>query len=218
MVAQQPSIQDLINQVALLQNEVTTLRANQSSWTGAGTTGATPPTPVIFAATSGNVKVEEEDLIPYGTKGGDTLYKTGVAPLLHGFDMKSGDTVMFIQDLQEKAREMGWSEGSKSITELNIGTLAAPVMKNLSEHYGQIPVDKMKTACDVWMIGDDKETRAFQNDEMMQQCMKSTLTVDASHRLLAHKATFTFNGKIYALLETLQSRHCRSIYYLLSIR
>jgi hypothetical protein len=197
-MAAQPSIQDLIDQVALLQNEVTTLRANQPIGAGAGATGVTPPTPVIFAATPGNVKVE--DLIPYGTKGGDALYKTGVAPLPHGFDMKSGDTVMFIQDLQEKAREMGWSEGSKAITEFNIGTLAAPVMKNLFEHYGQIPVDKMKTACDVWMIGVDKETRAFQNNEMMQQCMKATLTVDASRRLLAHKATFTINGKIYAPL------------------
>ena len=98
----------LIAQVTTLQNELATLRNQQSQ-----------RNTVVFTNTPQTLEVE--NLIDYGTKRGAEIYKQGCAPLndkslTDGFNMTPDQTVMFIEALQHRCTEMGWNTGTKNIT------------------------------------------------------------------------------------------------------
>ncbi len=68
--------------------------------------------------------------------------------------------------------------------------------------YGQINEVTLKTRCDVFCTAGDAnyQTRAAQNNHMMAQCLKSSLTPAALAHLEPYQAQYTFNGIEYAPL------------------
>ena len=153
-----------------------------------------------FAVTPGLVNVE--DVIQFGTKKGDYLYSSAVEALPSKFDMKSGQTVVFIEELTYQAKDMGWLVGSKSITSFDVGPTGTVTIKDLFTQYGQISEAVMQARCESWMIGGGSlyQTRATQNNQMMQKCILNSLTEDAKRRLSVHRSSYTFNGEVYAPL------------------
>jgi hypothetical protein len=124
-----------------------------------------------------------------------------VEPLDLKFDMTSGDTVVFIKLLAARSKEMGWSEGAMNITRFDIDTTGtAPNIKDLFTQYGQIPAKVIKERCDKFVTGPDVQTRASQNNAMMQKCLLASLTDEARRKLTACEADYIFNNEVYAPL------------------
>ena len=72
-MADQPTVAELLAQIQALQNQVNLLAAAAAAPTPAATA------PVIFADTPQTLEVE--NLIDYGTKRGNEIFKQGCAPL-----------------------------------------------------------------------------------------------------------------------------------------
>ena len=87
-------------------------------------------TATTFALTPGQHDVE--NIIDYGTKEGKGLYESAIKALPIEFDMQANGTVVFIENLKTRAKSMGWSIGSKKITEYTVGARTI----NLITEYG----------------------------------------------------------------------------------
>jgi len=173
---------------------------NQLNTGGAGGTGGTGSTgggtaAVAFATTPGQVNIS--DVIDLLSKSGKSIFDTAVTSIPIKFDLKSGQTLIFVKQLAARARQFGWSAGPMNITKFDVRTAdqiaagAPKIEKDLLTEYGQIPEDILKARVELWITGTMKNTRATQNNEMMATCLTASLTEEASTRLLSSCALYT---------------------------
>ncbi len=185
--ANNPTIAKLFTLVATLQQEIATLRQQQTQQPMAPAAN-----PVVFANTPQTLEVENQ--IDYGTKRGAEIYKQGCTPvndksLTDGFNMTPNQVVTFIDAFQRYCTEMGWNTGNKNITSFtNRDGTTIDIIKN----YGQINEATLCTACEHFCLaaGADSRTRAKQNNTMMSICLAKSLTVDAQARLLTYRKDY----------------------------
>lgn len=196
-MANVPDPAAVAQQLADANSLITGLQAQVAALEAARTQAQNSQT---FAITPGLVNVE--DVIQFGTKKGDYIYSSAVEALPSKFDMKSGQTVVFVEELTYRAKDMGWSVGTKSITIFDVSATATHDLKDLFTQYGQITATAMQTRCENWMKvgGSMYQSRATQNNQMMQKCILNSLTEDAKRRLSVHRASYTFDGEVYAPL------------------
>jgi hypothetical protein len=113
--------------------------------------------------------------------------------------MTTDQMVVFVEAVSCCAIAMGWSKGTKQITNFanHNGT---PV--DLIKCYGQINKATLKIACKRFCkAGEvDAESRTKQNNTMMAICLASSLTAEAQARLLTYRNKYTFDGVEYAPL------------------
>ena len=100
----QPQGQMNANQLQVLHQVQQLLQNAGINAAALGGPGGQPPA-VPFAVTPGQVNVAQ--VIDYSSKGGKSLYTYAVTPLEIKFDLKPSGTVVFVQQLKERAREMG---------------------------------------------------------------------------------------------------------------
>ena len=145
MANQPPPIQELKALITRLQAQVTALQ-NRTPASQAAPAAAT--TQVVFAKTP--QMQGANDLIDYSMKRGKNIYNQGCEALkdkalTNGFNMTPNETVVFSEALKRKANSMGWSKGTKQITNFtNPDGVAIDIIKN----YGQINMAMLKTACE----------------------------------------------------------------------
>ncbi len=145
-----------------------------------------------------------KDLINYLTKQGSTIFDQGCKALddkalADGFAMTSNQTVIFVEVFYHHTVAMGWTQGSKQITNF---TNSARVTVDIIKCYGQISEVTLKTACERFCkVGENNaESRATQNNAMMATCLVKSLTADAQARLLTYYKEYTFEGVKYSPL------------------
>ena len=189
-MATEPTVAELLAQIQALQGQVAAL-------TAAATTAApAAPTPVLFADTPQTLDVE--NLIDYGTKRGTEIFKQGCSALddkslTEGFNMTPDQTVIFVEALERRCKEMGWNQGTKNITKFtNRDGLTVDLIKN----YGQVDEATLRASCERFCAanGADSQTRAKQNNTMMSICLGKSLSAEAQARLLTYRNDFLIEG------------------------
>ncbi len=130
-------------------------------------------------------------IIDYSKKLGKDIYKKGCSALddkalTDGFNMTPNETVAFVEAFERKAKSMGWSTGTKQITNfVNSSRVFIDIIKN----YGQINLPTLKTVCERFCkAGEaDAESRAKQNNTMMAHCLTNLLLLMAKVRILIYR-------------------------------
>jgi hypothetical protein len=194
MANQGPTIQELKQLINQLQADITALQA--ASAAPAAAAAAT----VVFADSLQTIRVD--NIIDYSKKLGKDIYKKGCSALYDkalrdGFNMTPNETVVFIEAFERKAKSMGWSTGTKQITNfVNSSGVSIDIIKN----YGQIDLVTLKTACERFCkTGEvDAESRAKQNNTMMVHCLANSQLLAAKSCLITYRKEYTFDGVEYA--------------------
>jgi hypothetical protein len=140
-------------------------------------------------------------LLDYSSKSGKQIYKEGCKRLTddEGFAMTPATTAAFVKVFANQCTVMGWDQGTQGITLLQN---AAGVDINIIKAYGQIDEATLKMRCDAFCRADgaNSQMRAAQNNHMMAQCLKASLTPAALARLEPYQAQYTYAGIEYAPL------------------
>jgi hypothetical protein len=181
-------------QLQQLQSELATIRttnvdlANQLN-TLLGTGVATPVAPQAptFALTPATRNLT--GLLNYSSKFGGHIYKEGCKKLTddEGFAMTPATMAAFIKVFANRCSVMGRNQGAQGITILQN---SAGTNIDIVKAYGQINEVTLKTQCEVFCRagGVNYQSRTAQNNHMMVQCLKSSLTPAALARLEPYQA------------------------------
>jgi hypothetical protein len=194
MANQGPTIQELQQLINQLLAQVTALQAAPAA------PAAAAAAPVVFADSPQTMGVGA--IIDYSKKLGKDIYEKGCSALdnkalTDGFDMTPNKTIVFVEAFERKAKLMGWSTGTKQITNIiNSSRVSIDIIKN----YGQINLATLKTACErFYKMGEaDVESRAKQNNTMMANCLTNLLSLTTKVCLLTYRNEYTFDGVEYA--------------------
>ena len=128
MTNQGPTIQELQQLINQLQAQVTALQAALA----APATAAAAH--VVFANSPQMIRVDA--IIDYLKKLGKDIYEKGCSALkdkalTDGFNMTPNKTVVFVEAFEQKAKSMGWSTGTKQITNfVNSSGVSINIIKN----------------------------------------------------------------------------------------
>ncbi len=176
---------DLVNQLNALQ--------------GAGVAALVAPQAPTFALTPATSNLT--GLLDYSSKLGGHIYKEGCKKLTNdqGFAMTPATTAAFVKVFAHRCSIMGWNQGAQGITILQN---SAEINIDIVKAYGQINEVTLKTRCDVFCRagGANYQSRVAQNNHMMVQYLKSSLTPAPLARLEPYQAQYTFDGIEYAPL------------------
>jgi hypothetical protein len=195
-------IQQLQNELQTVRNANTDLATQLNTLQNAGVAAqTTAPAPqahtfVLTPATSNLT-----GLLDYSSKLGGHVYKEGCKKLTNdeGFAMTPATMATFVKVFANRCSVMGWNQGAEGITLLQN---SAGVDVDIIKAYGQIDEITLKTRCNVFcMAGGAKfQSCAAQNNHMMAQCLKNSLTPAALTRLEPYQAQYTFNRIEYGPL------------------
>jgi hypothetical protein len=214
-------LQQVLDQVNALQGQLVTLQAENVNLTNQvqvlQQAAAAPQVPAVqlpvgggqartvapattFALTPATTDVT--GLIDYSSKLGQSIYKQGCEKLTkdEGFAMTPATTVTFVKAFKNCCTIMGWNQGQRNITKFtNSNNAVVDIVKN---YYGQIDKASLKAGCDVFCDANDTnyQTRASQNNHMMAQCLKKSLTIAALVRLEPYQNQYLFNGIKYGMM------------------
>jgi hypothetical protein len=211
-------LQQVLDQITALQGQLTTLQAENQTLTNqvqnlqqaanAPQPGAPPAggaarvriqAPAAFALTPATMDLT--GLLDYSSKLGQSIYKQGCKKLTkdEGFAMTPATTVAFVKAFENHCTIMGWNKGVQNITQF---ANAKGVVIDLVKNYGQINEATLRTACEEFCSvgGARASQQAAQNNHMMAQCLKKSLTVAALARLEPYQAQYLFNGVEYGPL------------------
>ncbi len=132
-----------------------------------------------------------DQLMDYTTEDGSNLYKLASMPLKTKFDLPAANTLVFIDQLRDRAQVVGWDAGSYQITstKYNVATAGNPPhLKDLFTQYGQILVDTICTKVITWKPGEVKaNSRSTQNNMEFYKCLMDFLPDEACLRILPHQ-------------------------------
>jgi hypothetical protein len=110
--------------------------------------------------------------------------------------MTPATTVAFIKAFKNRCTIMGWNKGTQHVTKFtNQNAVLVDVVKN----YGQIDKATLKAGCGVfcWVGGVNVQSSASQNNQMMAQCLKKSLTLAALAHLEPYQSQYHFNRVEY---------------------
>ena len=202
MAQVQATLAQLQAELATVRTANVNLAAQVTNLQAAAATAAAPPVApvaITFALTPATSNLT--GLLDYSSKLGGQVYKEGCKKLTEdeGFAMTPATTAAFVKVFANRCNVMGWNQGTEQITTLQN---SAGVDVNILKAYGQIDEATLKTRCDVFCKagGAKFRSRAAQNNHMMAQCLKHSLTPSALARLEPYQAQYTFEGVEYAPL------------------
>ena len=116
------------------------------------------------------------DLLDVANKFDLYVYNEGRAPVLKGddcFDLKPETLGQFLRNLDRKATDQGWNDASSTqqIEVFNITHNGDPTTISITKKHGRIEMDTLRAQCKQFMIGEDSQHRANQNNQMMAGCI-----------------------------------------------
>ncbi len=137
---------DLQLLIQQLEGRVLALQAAQQA--APNVVAAAPVAPLVTFAITPQA-LNAKNLINYSTKQGYAIFDQDCKALddkalADGFAMTPDQTVIFVEAFYHRAVAMGWTQGSKQITNF---TNSARVTVNIIKCYGQISKATLKMAC-----------------------------------------------------------------------
>jgi hypothetical protein len=114
---------------------------------------------------------------------------------------------MFIKMFENRRSIMGWKQGAMGITKLpNQHGIAIDIVKN----YGQIDKPTLKAHCEEFCkVTGANQKCAAQNNHLMVQCLKKSLTMASLARLKPYQVQYMLEGIKYAHHEAGNNLFCR---------
>ena len=190
-MAQQENINDLLAAIQqLVQGNQALVTALQAAAPAGGAPAPLPPQPpaaVQFAEAPALANVDA--ILDYSTKQGVAIFDAGCASLPTKYNLRQAGLVVFVRELQDRARTQGWSAGAQNITRyLNSDGVEVDIITA----YGLIDDRTLKTATDPFVLpaGMEYGTRKSQNNAQMWRCLMATLTDDAKAKVIAFRNEF----------------------------
>ncbi len=179
------TVSPAVSAVPKVQQTVTVTATNSTE--APGPVPATATSTATFCATPSVHNIDQ--CMDYTTKDGANLYKLASAPLKTKFDLSAANTLVFIDQLRDRAQEVGWDAGFYQITKYNVAATGTPaILKDLFTQYGQIPVNTIRAKVMTWKAGGAKaNSRSTQNNMAFYKCLKDSLTDEAYLRILPHQ-------------------------------
>ncbi|KAI2497425.1 hypothetical protein MHU86_17083 [Fragilaria crotonensis] len=108
------------------------------------------------------------------------IYKSAIREVCkEPFDCEAEGLFQFLKDVQDRADEMGWSDGILNIT-LEVTDDNEPVQERLIENYGTISLEKV-TESELQYI--NEQGREAQDTYMLYKCLMASLTNAAKKRI-----------------------------------
>jgi hypothetical protein len=101
--------------------------------------------------------------------------------------MTLATTMAFVKAFKNHCTIMGWNQGAQNVTKFtNQNAVLVDVVKN----YGQIDEATLKAGCEVFcrVGGVNVQSCSAQNNHMIAQCLKKSLTVAALARLKPYQS------------------------------
>jgi hypothetical protein len=190
-MAQQQNINDLLAAIQqLVQGNQALVTALQAAAPAGGAPAPLPPQPpaaVQFAEAPALANVDA--ILDYSTKQGVAIFDAGCAPLPTKYNLGQAGLVVFVRELQDRARTQGWSAGAQNITRYRNSD---GVEIDIITAYGLIDDRTLKTATDPFVLpgGAEYATRKSQNNAQMWRCLMATLTDDAKAKVIAFRNEF----------------------------
>ena len=185
-MAQQQNINDLLAAIQqLVQGNQALVTALQAAAPAGGAPAPLPPQPpaaVQFAEAPALANVDA--ILDYSTKQGVAIFDAGCASLPTKYNLGQAGLVVFVRELQDRARTQGWSAGAQNITRYRNSD---GVEIDIITAYGLIDDRTLKTATDPFVLpgGAEYATRKSQNNAQMWHCLMATLTDDAKAKVIA---------------------------------
>ena len=117
------------------------------------------------------------------------LHEEGGVTLKLSFDLETSHLIVFFQELTDCVKEMG-----QNITNFEVHKDGLTKTYDLLTQQDQIPIDKLKVACEKWgENGAANKIRVVQNNAMMVKCLKATLTKATALCITPHQESFTLD-------------------------
>jgi hypothetical protein len=138
-----------------------------------------PPPPLpgapapVFALNPGQVATHT--VIDYTTSEGQRIFRESTKPLFtesNKFALSADRIQSFLQTLKARGSVNGWNFN------VNVGDATAPSYKSLVDHFGEIPLSKIRDTVENEIQG--QAIRRRQTDNMMHECILSSLTEAAA--------------------------------------
>ena len=175
-MAQQQNINDLLAAIQqLVQGNQALVTALQAAAPAGGAPAPLPPAPPAvpqFAEAPALANVDA--ILDYSTKQGVAIFDAGCASLPTKYNLGQAGLVVFVRELQDRARTQGWSAGAQNITRyLN----AEGHEVDIISAYGLIDEETLKAQTDPFVLpnGADHDTRKGQNNAQMWRCLMASL-------------------------------------------
>jgi hypothetical protein len=199
MAQVQAQLQQLQNELATVHTTNDALATQLNTLQNAGIAAPAAPQAPTFALTPATSNLT--GLLNYLSKLGGKIYKEGCKKLTDdkGFAMTPATMAVFVKIFANRCSVMGWNQGAQGITILQN---SAGIDINIVKAYGQINEATLKTCCDVFCRAGEAnyQSPAAQNNHMMAQCLKNSLTSATLAHLEPYQAQYTFDGIEYAPL------------------
>ena len=113
------------------------------------------------------------DTLDFGKTFDRYIYYEGRAPIIlkgdNCFDLKPETLGHFLRMLDKKATDQGWNNTSSAqqIGIFNITHTGKPTTISITKEHGRIEMAALRAQCEKFMIGEDSQHRANQNNQMM---------------------------------------------------
>ena len=121
-----------------------------------------------------------QGLLDYTKSEHSKIYKSAIREVSkEPFDCEAEGLYQFLKDVQDRADEMGWSEGILNIT-LEVTDNGDPVEENLIDNYGTISLEQVVES-ELQYI--NEEGRGAQDTYMLYKCLMASLTNAAKKRI-----------------------------------
>jgi hypothetical protein len=113
--------------------------------------------------------------------------------------MTPSTTAAFVKTFKNPCSIMGWNQAGMGITKF---PNQQGIIINIIKNYGQIDKLMLKAHCNEFCkaTGAKFETCTAQNNHMMAQCVKKSLTAASLARLKPYQVQYMFEGVEYGLL------------------
>ena len=120
-------------------------------------------------------------------------YEEGVKPLLKNYAMDAHEKSIFVLTCRLRAQDYEWSTtlGSGILNVLKNGQRV-----NLLDHYGSISTEQLRAEVTTWA---HLLSRATQDDTMLYECIRNTLSKEALLRVFAKRDVFELPNNIGGL-------------------
>ena len=141
--------------------------------------------PVSYALTLGHLNLD--DPIDLNDKLGRDIYNRAVEPLKVPFDGSSKNIHLLQSQLRVRAKKSGWDKGTGNI--LHVIDVNGN-KKNILYKYGCLSMEELKVAFNTYCTA-TATTRAAQNNQMILECILSSITKACFYKICNEDAAYT---------------------------
>ena len=141
---------------------------------------------IPFALAPALVGAQNNELIDYSTRAGQSLYHQAIQPLPYTFKGRESSIVTLLQAVCDRSATSGWS----NILSITVGQDANgnDINRDLLTHYGEITLAQVRTNAEQDYIG--LQVRNAQISAQIYQCLRNSISPEVSERMVTESSKY----------------------------